>query len=469
MASADEWHEECGVVGVFNGAQSLDIACMALHALQHRGQESCGVAVANGVRVRHYRKMGLVTDLVRKVHSIQNFEGHIVIGHNRYSTTGNTNLVNAQPILIDYKKGQLAIAHNGNLINAMQMRRKMEDSGSIFQSTSDSEAILHLVARSIQDTVPAMILDSLRQVKGAYSVLFCTEDTLIAARDPLGVRPMCLGKLPDGGYIVASETCAFDLVRAEYIRDIEPGEMLVINKDGLQSDFIEKRDKPAHCIFEYIYFSRPDSRIFNHSVDRIRRSLGKKLAEEAPVKGADMIISVPDSSNTAALGFASASGIPFEIGLVRNHYVGRTFIAPDQSDRDLKVRLKFNPVAGLLRGKKIVLVEDSIVRGTTLRQLTTLLRSADVAEVHIRVSSPPILEPCFYGMDFPSTDELIASDKTTEEIRKYLNVDSLAYLTIDGLKACAPDNPDHYCYACFCGKYPYHVSEKVKKEVFEKC
>jgi amidophosphoribosyltransferase len=463
----NSWHEECGIVGVYNGPQSRDVALMALHALQHRGQESSGIAVADGTTVRAYKRLGLVSELASKLKGRTEFAGHIAIGHNRYSTTGGNLILNAQPILIDYKKGQLAVAHNGNLINARFIRSEMEKNGSIFQSTSDSEVILHLVARSISATVPEMVQDSLRLVKGAYSVVLCNERQLIAARDPLGVRPLSVGKLGEG-YIVASETCAFDLVGAEYIRDVEPGEILIFDQEGMRSLWIDRAGKRAQCIFEFIYFSRPDSQIFNKAVDKIRRKLGAQLAQEAPAPGGDLVMAVPDSSNTAALGYAHTTGIPFELGLIRNHYVGRTFIDPVQTDRDLKVRLKFNPVRGVIKDKRVVLVEDSIVRGTTLRQLAGLVREAGAAEIHVRVSSPPILNPCFYGMDFPSREELIASNKSVEEIRRFLKVDSLAYLSLAGLRACVPSgqSPDDFCYACFSGKYPYPVEKDVKKEMF---
>jgi amidophosphoribosyltransferase len=341
----------------------------------------------------------------------------------------------------------------------------MEDKGSIFQSTNDSEVFLHLIARSNKKKLADAILDTLRQVKGAFSLVFLSDTHLIAARDPHGVRPLCLGKL-GGAYIVASETCAFDILGASYIRDIEPGEVLFIGPDGLRSVTYAREKKKAHCIFEFIYFSRPDSRIFNHSVDRVRRALGHQLAKEHPAK-ADIVISVPDSSNTAALGYAEASNIRFEIGLIRNHYVGRTFISPVQGDRESKVKLKFNPVKGVLRDRRVVLVEDSIVRGTTLKQLVSLIYAAGAREVHVRVSSPPIQHPCFYGMDFPSHDELIASSRTVEQTRRFLGVDSLGHLSIAGLRKCAGDECDHYCYACFSGKYPLG-NLKSGKLIFEK-
>ncbi|OGJ85041.1 MAG: amidophosphoribosyltransferase [Candidatus Raymondbacteria bacterium RifOxyA12_full_50_37] len=462
---ADEIHEECGVIGVFNGNKALDLAVLGLHALQHRGQESAGVAVSDGRAIHSYRSLGLVATMARKTKRFMELKGHICIGHTRYSTTGTSNLINSQPILIDYKRGQLAVAHNGNLINADTLRSDMEEQGSIFQSTNDSEVFLHLIARSKKPSLVEMIAESLKKVKGAFSLLFLSENELFAARDPHGVRPLCLGVLDKKTAVVASETCALDIMGARYVRDIEPSELVCISSKGIQSFRFAPPGKKAHCIFEYIYFSRPDSRIFNHSVDRLRRAFGHELAREHPAK-ADIVISVPDSSNTAALGYAHASGIPFEIGLIRNHYVGRTFISPAQGDREAKVKLKFNPVRGVLKNRRIVLVEDSIVRGTTLRQLVSLIRNAGAKEIHIRVSSPPIKFPCYYGMDFPSFDELIANNKTIEETRQFLGVDSLGHLSINGLRKCMQEEPNNYCYACFSGAYPLGAL-KTSKNIFE--
>jgi len=462
----DKFHEECGIVGVYGSKESVHLSTLGLHALQHRGQESAGLAVSNGSLIKCYKTQGLVANMARKLSRIEGFAGNIAIGHTRYSTTGTSNLLNSQPILIDYKGGQLAVAHNGNLINAIQLRHDMEKAGSIFQSTNDSEVFLHLIARSKKHTLPETILDALKKVRGAFSLVFLSKKHLIVARDPYGVRPLCIGRLKDT-WVAASETCALDIIGAKYERDVEPGEMLVFGPEGMKSVIYSKQKTRAHCIFEFIYFSRPDSRIFKHSVDRIRRALGRELAREHPVE-ADIVISVPDSSNTAALGFAQASGIPFEIGLIRNHYVGRTFISPVQGDRDAKVKLKFNPVKGVLRDRRVVVVEDSIVRGTTLKQLVSLIFSAGAKEVHIRVSSPPILHPCFYGMDFPSHDELIANCKSVDQTRRFLGVDSLGHLSLQGLRKCTGDDCDHYCNACFSGKYPLgnmttskHILERI--------
>lgn len=442
------------------------IILTALHALQHRGQESAGVAVSDGSQIKCYKSMGLVSNLARKLQPFGGFQGHIGIGHTRYSTTGTSNLLNSQPILIDYKCGQLAAAHNGNIINADKLRRNMENQGSIFQSTNDSEVVLHLIARSKMKTLPAMIVDALNQVQGAYSMLFINNEMLVAARDIFGIRPLCLGKL-ENSYVVASETCAFDIIGAEYVREIKPGEVLIIEKGRLYSMQLKGRTKPSHCVFEFIYFSRPDSRIFGHNVDKIRRAFGRALAKEFPAE-ADIVISVPDSSNTAALGFAQASGIPFEIGLIRNHYVGRTFISPVQKDRESKVKLKFNPVRGVLKGRRVVVVEDSIVRGTTLKQLVSLIRNAGAKEIHIRVSSPQIKWPCFYGMDFPSKEELIANNKSNEQTRRYLGVDSLGHLSIEGLMSCLEGEGEDYCYGCFSGNYALSNKLTTNKNIFER-
>lgn len=467
MEHNDKIHEECGIVGICGDSDSVGTAILSLHALQHRGQESSGIAVSNGSLVKLYRKIGLVAGMARDLPQIKNFNGNLAIGHARYSTTGGSNLVNSQPILIDYKKGQLAIAHNGNLTNTSMLRRNMEESGHIFQSTNDSEVILHLVARSKKPNVIEMIKDALNKIEGAFSLVMLSPDILIAARDPMGVRPLCMGK-KNNTYIVASESCALDIVGAEYVRDIEPGQMVIFRKGKKpQTIYFTKPRKKAQCVFEFIYFSRPDSRIFNQKVDKIRRALGKQLAEENPVE-ADIVIPVPDSSNTAALGYSQASGIQFEIGLIRNHYVGRTFIMPVQTDRETRVKIKFNPVKGVLKNKRVIVVEDSIVRGTTLAQLVKLLRTANPKEIHIRVSSPPIRFPCYLGMDFPTSKELIANNMSIEGIRKYLNVDSLSYLSLDGLIKCVSENGKGFCDACFSGKYPIKIKSKTGKMIFEK-
>lgn len=453
-------HESCGVFGVFNSPQAAHLTYLGLYTLQHRGQESSGIAVTNSSEISVYKGMGLVGQVFRKAGILDGLQGNSAIGHNRYSTTGSSTIENAQPILINCRAGQIAGAHNGNLTNADQLRCWMVDDGSIFTSSTDTEVIMHLIARSKRDSIDAMILDALSGVKGAYSILFLTKDALYGARDPHGIRPLIIGKNEDGSLFISSETCAFDLVGAQMIREIAPGEMVRIDSKGITSFKIpvfEPDVKPAHCVFEYIYFSRPDSYVFGNNVDKVRRRLGRQLAQEHPADGADLVIGVPDSATTAALGFSEASGIRFDIGLIRNHYVGRTFIHPAQAGRDFGVRLKFNPVKGVLKGKKVVIVDDSIVRGTTMRKIIRLIKTAQPSEIHLRISSPPIISPCFYGIDMPTKSELIANEQTIEEIKNYLEVDSLGYLSIEGMLAATP-NPQNFCAACFTGKYPVDSS-----------
>lgn len=474
MWDDDELHEECGVFGVYNHPQATDLTYLGLYALQHRGQESAGIAVSNGEIIRMYKAMGLVAEAFENGSKLEHLKGHISLGHNRYSTTGNSQVVNAQPILIKYKKGQLASAHNGNLINVGTLRMMMEEEGSIFQSTADSEIVVHLVARSQEETIPEMISDALGHVEGAYSFLFMTDTQLIGVRDPHGFRPLCIGKLDDA-YILASESCAFDIMDAKYIRDVKPGEMVVIDEHGLDSYFPFEQVEPSFCIFEYIYFARPDSKIFGENVDKPRRRFGRRLAEEHPVD-ADVVIAVPDSANTAALGYAEQSGIRFEIGLIRNHYLGRTFIDPNQAMRERKVKLKFNTVKGVLNGKRVVLVDDSIVRGTTLRQLVRLVHQGGASEVHVRISSPPIMHPCFYGIDMQTRGELIAANDAedpVDQVREFIGADTLGYLSTEGLLKIATENgADNagYCSACFSGTYPMEPREDVNKLLLEtKC
>jgi amidophosphoribosyltransferase len=452
----DGVHESCGIYGIFNSHEAAELTYLGLYALQHRGQESSGIAVSNQNSVTMYKAMGLVSQVFKHQDTIDKLKGSSAIGHNRYSTTGSSDIMNAQPILINCRIGQIAAAHNGNLTNTVQLRTEMENDGSIFSSTTDTEVIMHLIARSKRENVESMILDALSRVKGSYSILFLTKDALYGARDPRGFRPLILGEAGDVKFL-SSETCAFDLVGASMIREVKPGEMVKIDKNGIQSFDIptfEHIDRPSYCIFEYIYFSRPDSYVFGDNVDKIRRKLGRQLAKEHPVKDADLVIGVPDSATTAALGFAQESNVRFDIGLIRNHYIGRTFIRPVQSDRDLGVRIKFNPVKGVLKGKKVVVVDDSIVRGTTMKKIVRLLRTAEPAELHLRISSPPITGPCFYGIDMPTKKELIASEKKVEEIRQYLEVDSLGYLSIDGMLSVVPEPKTNFCAACFNGDYP---------------
>ena len=452
----DGIHESCGIFGIFNSHEAAELTYLGLYALQHRGQESSGIAVSNQNDVSMYKAMGLVSQVFKHQDTLDKLKGSSAIGHNRYSTTGSSDISNAQPVLINCRIGQIAAAHNGNLTNTVPLRTEMENDGSIFSSTTDTEVIMHLIARSKRENVESMILDALSRVKGSYSILFLTKDALYGARDPHGFRPLILGEAGDVRFL-SSETCAFDLVGASMVREVNPGEMVKIDKDGVHSFAIptfEHIDRPSYCIFEYIYFSRPDSFAFGENVDKIRRRLGRQLAKEYPVKDADIVIGVPDSATTAALGYAQESKTRFDIGLIRNHYVGRTFIQPAQSGRDLGVRIKFNPVKGVLKGKKVIVVDDSIVRGTTMKKIVKLLRTAEPAELHLRISSPPIMSPCFYGIDMPTKKELIASEKNVQDIKEYLDVDSLGYLSIKGLMSVVPSPKDNFCAACFTGNYP---------------
>ncbi|MBM4018536.1 MAG: amidophosphoribosyltransferase [Planctomycetes bacterium] len=454
----------CGLFGVCGAERAADLAHLGLYALQHRGQESAGIAASDGRRISCHKGMGLVSTVFADKAVLKSLPGRCAIGHNRYSTTGSSRLLNAQPLCVEFKCGPLAAAHNGNLVNAAALRRAMEQDGSIFQTTSDSEIVLHLVARAPAGPLPDMIAHALSKVAGAYCFLFLAPDELIAVRDSMGFRPLCLGSL-GGATVVASESCALDIVGAEYVRGIEPGEMLVLGAGGMTSRRLPAAPRLAMCIFEYIYIARPDSRIFGTMADKVRRAFGRRLAEEHPA-GADIVIGVPDSANTAALGYSEASGTRFEIGLIRSHYVGRTFIDPHQSERDLKVHLKFNPVTGVLKGRRVVVVEDSIVRGTTLRQLVRLIRRAGAAEVHVRVGSPPIRFPCFYGVDMSTRKELIASSHTVDEVREFIGANSLGYLPVEGMLRTVPA-PADMCTACFTGDYPTAVPEDFQKERFD--
>ncbi|UCD65269.1 MAG: amidophosphoribosyltransferase [Candidatus Zixiibacteriota bacterium] len=445
-------HDNCGVFGIFGNSKAAQLTYFGLYALQHRGQESAGIVTSNNGKIHLHKAMGQVSDVFASRDVMNSLAGKIAVGHTRYSTTGASSLINIQPFIITNRSRYLAIGHNGNLTNAMELRRKLDAQGSIFQTTSDTEIILHLAAKSKKATRIARVCDALANVRGAYSLLFLTENSIIAARDPRGFRPLCLGKFRDA-HVVASETCAFDIIGAKYVRDIEPGEVLEISGKGLKSYFPVKKAKHAFCIFEYIYFSRPDSMVFGENVDKIRRRLGMQLAREHPVE-ADIVIGIPDSANTATLGFAEESGIRFEIGLIRNHYVGRTFIDPQQKIRDLDVKVKFNPVRGVIKGRRIVMVDDSIVRGTTSKKLVKLVRDAGAREIHFRVSSPPIISPCFFGIDMPTRQELKAANMSVKQIEKYLEVDSLRYLSLEGMLS-LPGLPDTtFCSSCFSGKYP---------------
>ncbi len=447
----DKFHEECGVVGVFGHPEAANLAYLGLYALQHRGQESAGIVSSDEKKVHVELGTGLVADVFSEERLLQ-LPGKIAIGHNRYSTTGESLLKNAQPCLIEYRGGPLALAHNGNLVNADSIRHDLESSGSIFQSTNDSEVILHLIAKNQNSSFIDSVSQALTQVKGAYSLLLLTKDGIVAARDPSGFRPLCLGKL-DGAYILASETCVMDLVNAEYIREIEPGEILQIDSSGLKSFSPLSAHPQKTCVFEHIYFARPDSRVFGEEVYGTRKAMGKALAEEWPAE-ADIVIPVPDSGNISALGYSEQLNIPFEMGLIRNHYVGRTFIEPQSQIRDFGVRVKLNAVKNIVKGKRVVVIDDSIVRGTTSRKIVKMVRDSGATEVHVRISSPPSLFPCFYGIDTPTKQELIASSKTVEETRDYIMADSLQYISLDKMMSVFKHNRDKYCKACFDGDYP---------------
>jgi len=454
-AKLDSFHEECGVFGVYGHPEAANLVYLGLYALQHRGQESAGIVSSNGKVLIAHRGMGLVADIFNS-QVIEQLEGTTAIGHNRYSTTGSTTLKNCQPLVVEYAKGGLALAHNGNLVNFDELRDQLQKSGSIFQSSSDSELIIHLIASAQAAELPERVIEALAQVRGAYSMVLLTERQIIAARDPWGFRPLVLGKLNDAT-IIASETCALDLVRAEYVREIEPGEIVVIDEDGIRSLHPFPPMPARRCIFEYVYFARPDSLLYGRNVYQVRKIQGRALARECPVE-ADIVVPVPDSGNAAALGYAEESGLPFEMGLVRSHYVGRTFIEPRQSIRHFGVKIKFNPVVGLLRGKRVVLIEDSLVRGTTLRKVIPMLRQAGAREVHMRIAAPPTTNSCFYGIDTPTREELLASHQSVDEIRKYITADSLAYLSWDGLYSfLGSGDREGYCDACFTGKYPVEI------------
>ena len=458
--------EACGLFGIFGAKKASELTYLGLYALQHRGQEGSGIISSDGEKVYSQKGLGLVSDVYYNKEVLTELKGDRAIGHNRYSTTGSSfNMANVQPILINYKDGPLAIAHNGNLTNAFSLRTRMEKKGSIFQSTSDSEVVLHLIAASAKKTIEERIIDALRQVEGAYSLLLITRDKVIAARDPRGWRPLALGRLGKA-WVLASETCAFDLIGAKYIRDIQPGEVFVLSLKGNKSLNPFRRQKHAFCVFEFIYFARPDSKIFGQNVDKVRRRLGKQLAIEQPAD-ADIVISVPDSSNTHTLGYSEQSGIRQEIGFIRNHYIGRTFISPEQKIRDLDAKIKYNPVIGALKGKRDVIVGDSIVRGTTSRKLVEMIKKAGAKEIHFRVASPPIVSPCFYGIDMPTKKELIAARKSVEQIRKYLGVNSLGYLSLKGMTTMKSLAKEGYCTACFSGKYPTKIENHTGKLILE--
>ncbi len=462
MLALDKFHDECGVVAIFAHAEAEKLAYLGLHALQHRGQESAGIVSADGLNLRQHKSMGLVADIFTE-DVLAQLRGTLAIGHTRYSTAGDSALMNAQPILVQSNKGAIAVAHNGNLVNANQIRQRLESQGSIFQTNSDTEVIVHLIALSREHTLPEAMADALRRVEGAFSLVMISADRIFAARDPRGFRPLAMGRIPAAeGHqrdtiVFASETCAFDLIGAEYERDVKPGELIVVGPDEITSRFYSTSAPQSSCIFEHVYFSRPDSTVFGRPVQTSRENLGRQLALEAPVE-ADLVVPVPDSGVTAAMGYSGESGIPFRFALIRNHYVGRTFIEPRQSVRDFGVKLKLNPVRALLEGKRVVLIDDSIVRGTTSRKIVRMIRHAGAREVHMRISCPPTISPCFYGVDTPSKNQLIAANKSVDEIREYIGADSLAYLSLDGMKkACGEGERTAYCTACYTGKYPTEI------------
>jgi amidophosphoribosyltransferase len=447
----DKFRDECGVFGIFGHPEASNLAYLGLYALQHRGQESAGIAASDGQLVRVSRAMGYVSEAFDTV-SLAKLPGRMAVGHVRYSTAGESRLANAQPILVDSVHGQFAVAHNGNIVNATELRDALVRLGAIFQATTDTEVIVHLFARSREEGVEAAIVDALSQVRGAYSLVMMTKDRLIGARDPHGFRPLAIGRLGDA-WVICSETCAMDLIGATYLRDVEPGEVVVVSEQGLKSIRPFPPAPKAQCIFEHVYFSRPDSYVFGESVNEVRTEFGRRLAREAAVE-ADVIVPIPDSGVCAAIGFSDASGIPMRMGLIRNHYVGRTFIEPQQSIRHFGVRVKLNPVRSILEGQRVVLVDDSIVRGTTSRKIVRMVRSAGAREVHMRISCPPTISPCFYGVDTPRRSELIAATHTLEEIRKYLNADSISYLSLDGLTGAVRGGKHNYCTSCYTGVYP---------------
>ncbi|MDD5006243.1 MAG: amidophosphoribosyltransferase [Candidatus Omnitrophica bacterium] len=457
--------EFCGLFGIYGNPEASSIAYLGLYALQHRGEESCGIVSSDGQEVYMHRAMGQVCDVFDE-ERLRSLKGHLAIGHVRYSTTGSSSVKNAQPLFVDHLGGYFAIGHNGNLINSFSLKKELEAKGSIFQTSCDSEIIIHLMARSKSKDMLEKLVSALKRIKGAYSLVIMTEDKLIGVRDPLGFRPLCLGKLKDN-WCLASETCAFDLIEAKLVREIEPGEIVIIDKKGIKSiKFDAQKDLRAHCIFEHVYFSRPDSIVFGETVHLVRQKLGETLAKEHPVK-ADFIIPIPDSGTSAALGFSHASKIPLELGVIRNHYVGRTFIQPHQHIRDLGVRVKFNILKEVVRGKRVVIVDDSIVRGTTSRIRVKNFRLAGAKEVHMRVACPPHKFPCFYGIDFPRPEELIANKYNIKEIAKFLDVDSIGYLSLKGMLNSVKLAKKNYCTACWNGDYPLPVDKNTGKNILE--
>ncbi len=461
MIDEDKGRDSCGVVGIYGDPNAAMHVYHALYTLQHRGQESAGIVSSDGKRIQSKKGLGLLTDVFSDG-SLKTLPGHISVGHVRYSTTGSGRVQNIQPLIIEHMDGMIVVAHNGNLVNARTLRRAYQERGSIFQTSTDSEIVAHLLADPCRRNRSDHYASALGMLKGAFSFVLMTKNELVAARDPQGFRPLCMGKLGDA-IIFASETCALDILDAEYIRDVEPGEVITVNESGIHSEFFAQGNAHAHCIFEHIYFARPDSNIFDHNVHHVRMDLGRRLAKDNPVD-ADVVISVPDSGNSAALGYSQESGIPLDHGFIRNHYIGRTFIMPTQSGRDFSVDVKLNVVKEVVQGKRVVVVDDSLIRGTTSKTRIKLLRKAGAKEVHLRISCPPTRHPCYFGIDFPTKGELIAANKSVDEIAKFLEADSLAYQSLDGLLACV-NHPEGYCTACFNGKYPIEIEDKMEDKL----
>ena len=453
----------CGIIGISNHKDAAKLAFLGLYALQHRGEEAAGIASFDGKNIHLMKKRGLVADAFDEA-SLDALKGKVAIGHTRYSTTGSSNTKNIQPFLVTHKNKPIAIAHNGNLTNTETISQRLEEEGSIFQTSMDSELIVHLLVKSRDGDIKKWLKNVLLQLKGAFSLIFLVEDTLVGVRDPQGFRPLCLGKL-NGSYVLASESCALDLIKAKFIRELEPGEMVFLKKDKITSSMFLKEKKNAHCIFENVYFARPDSNIFDDNVYEVRKRLGAELAREHPAK-ADFVMAIPDSGNYAALGYAKEMGLSFEMGMVRHHYIGRTFIQPSQFLRDFRVRIKLNPISRTIKGKNIVVVEDSIVRGTTSRSRIRELRKAGAKKIHMRISCPPIVSPCFYGIDFPDKKELIAANNTIEKIARFIEVDSLKYLSLQGMLK-AMKHPKDFCHACYSGQYPVQIPKIQSKYLLE--
>jgi amidophosphoribosyltransferase len=465
MLPWDKLKEECGIFGIVAHPEAARLVYLGIYALQHRGQESAGIASSDRKKLHLEKGMGYVADLFDGT-KLERLPGDMALGHVRYSTAGGSMALNAQPIRIDCWRGPIALAHNGNLTNAVTLRHELERDGAIFHSTSDSEVILHLISRSRRRTLQEAFVEALRMIQGAFSVALLTPEYLLAARDAHGFRPLCIGRV-NGSYVIASETCAFDLINAEYIRDVEPGEVIRIEENSLDSQYPLPKEKPSFCVFEHIYFSRPDSLVFGRTVNTSRSKMGKFLAREHAVD-ADVVVPVPDSGVSAAIGYSQESGIPLEFGLIRNHYVGRTFIEPKQSIRNFGVKVKLNPVREILRGKRIVLVDDSIVRGTTSKKIVHIIRAAGAKEIHMRITAPPIVAPCYYGIDIPTRRELIGSTKSVKEICAFIGADSLGYLSLDAMLQSVDDRMQ-FCSACFTDRYPTDIANDEKqKSLFRK-